>query len=348
MEEKKVPRGPIFILGCSKSGTSLMRNLFDGHSTIFAVPAESHFFEYTGSWVNYYFRRSQPKNYTFAEMKEQLTGWIDFSNKRVNNVADGFTAGKWNVEKFKEVMYSKEVSNLRELSDLYVESMYVSLFDKPYQNLSFAEKSVENAEFVLEWSQLYPEARFVHILRNPYSNLVAIRKFMDSLRMPFLNRALLGMHDSYYSLYKNLKLADQSRYKVIIYEHLIANPEKVMRELADFIDIDYEEILTQPTLMGKPWGGNSTSGKKFSSVSNQNIEKWKQDITKYEVSIVNELFPHVLRDFNFEVIDEKDLKNRIYPKEGIRHFIMNKISSYYLPNKPRTRRVLKEDESKQQ
>lgn len=53
--------GPIFILGCTKSRTSMMRNLFDGHPDLFIVPAESHFFQNIGFWINYFFRRSAPQ-----------------------------------------------------------------------------------------------------------------------------------------------------------------------------------------------------------------------------------------------------------------------------------------------
>jgi len=326
---------PVFILGCTKSGTSLIRNLFDGHPAVFAAPAESHFFQYTGSWVSYFFRRSQPKNFTYDEMKDQLVKWVDFSNRRSNAVADGFTAGKWSLEMFKEIMFSKPVNNLRELSDLYIEGMYAALHNKPYPNLHFVEKSVENVEFASEWLQLYPNAKFIHILRNPYSNLVAIRKYMNSPRFPFSNRALVSMNSSYYFLYKNLRLINQAQYRVILYEDLLSEPEKIMKQLADFIGIDFAKTLLIPTVFGESWAGNSTSGKSFSGISKLNLERWKKDITKYEIAVVNELFPHVLKDFNFEIINPKNAKAGFLPREGIINHFMNKISYYYLP-KPKT------------
>jgi hypothetical protein len=214
--------------------------------------------------------------------------------------------------------------------------MYTSLFNKPYPGLMFVEKSVENVEFVLEWLQLYPDAKFIHILRNPYSNLVAIRKFMHSVRVPFLNRALISMHQSYYFLYKNLKLINPSQYKVILYEDLLNHPENTMKELANFAGIDYQESLLTPTVFQKTWTGNSTSRMSFSGVSNQNLEKWKKEITRYEISVVNQLFDHVLTDFNFDKMSPDDVKKTLLPKEGLFNYAMNKISYYYLP-KPNMR-----------
>ena len=154
---------------------------------------------------------------------------------------------------------------------------------------------------------------------------------MHSVRAPFLNRALVSMHDSYYFLYKNLRLIDPSQYKIVIYEDLINQPEKIMKELSNFIGIDFHEILLAPTIFEKIWRGNSTSGISFSGISNVNLEKWKHDITKYEIAVVNELFPHVLRDYKFEVMDPADLEKNILPKEGLLNYLMNKISYYYLP-----------------
>lgn len=322
---------PVFILGCTKSGTSLIRNLFDGHSALFAVPAESHFFQQTGSWVYYFFNRSHPKNLTYDEKKQRLVDWIDFSNRKSNSVGDGFTAGKWNVELFKEAIFSKSVHSLKELSDLYIESMYFALCNKPYPDLRFLEKSVENAEFALEWLQLYPNAKFIHILRNPYSNLVAIRKFLYAPRFPFLNRALLSMYNSYYFLYKNVKLIDPSQYKVILYEDLLQKPEEIMKDLASFVEINFEEILLKPTVLGESWSGNSTSKVSFSGISKNNLDKWKKDITKYEITVVNELFPHVLQDFDYEKIDTRNTAKSLLPKEGLVNYFMNRLSYYYLP-----------------
>jgi len=69
----------------------------------------------------------------------------------------------------------------------------------------------------------------------------------------------------------------------------------------------------------------------FSGVSDVNRDKWKKDITKYEVEIVNELFPHVLRDYGFDLMQTANLKKTIFPKEGLLNYLMNRISYYYLP-----------------
>ena len=115
------------------------------------------------------------------------------------------------------------------------------------------------------------------------------------------------------------------------YEDLISNPEKIMRGLAQFIGIEYGENLLQPTLLGTHWPGNSTSGVSFSGISSLNLEKWKKEISNYEVSMVNELFAHVLKDFDFDIIKPRYSIKKIAPNEGLINYFMNRLALYYLP-----------------
>ena len=128
-----------------------------------------------------------------------------------------------------------------------------------------------------------------------------------------------------------MKLLDKNQYRIVIYEDLISNPEETMKSLCNFVEIPYNETLLKPTLLGEEWAGNSTSGIRFTGISRQNLEKWKKDISNFEIHMVNELFGHVLRDFNFEKINPKHSIKRIAPGEGLVSYMMNRLSLYYLP-----------------
>ncbi len=321
---------PIFILGCTKSGTTLMRNLFDGHPDLFAVPMESHFFQNIRYWVSYYQRRTRPKEISFEQMKENLYQWIDHMDTHYDRVADNFTKGKWNPDQFKEVIYSKETDNLRDLSDLYVQAIHKSLYGSLMNpKREFVEKSVENAEFALEWKRLYPNARFIHILRNPYSNFVSFRKYITNKGFPFLKSIVYSMYNSYYFLFKNLRLL--GNYKIVIYEDLLAKPEETMKDLADFLDLRYESSLLYPTLLGDSWAGNSTSDVEYTKISPMNIGKWKNEVTDYEIHIVNELFEPVLEKFGFKRLNPK--KSKFFPakREGLINYIYNRALWKIMP-----------------
>ena len=321
---------PIFILGCTKSGTTLLRNLFDNHPDLFAIPMESHFFQNIKYWVSYYQRRTKPEKLDYQTMKENLTHWIVHMNTYYDRVADNFTKGKWNIDRFKQVIESINVENLRDLSDLYVTSMYYSLYNSSIdKKTEFIEKSVENNEFAMEWKKLYPQARFVYILRNPYSNFVSFRKYINKNHFPFLKGVVYSMYNSYYFLFINLRLLND--YKVVIYEDLLAEPEKIIKDLTNFLDIDYNTSLLHPTLLGESWGGNSTSDVQYTTISPVNLGKWKDEITDFEIHIVNALFRQVLEEFGFEQLHPKRSKFLPAKKEGLINYIYNRALWRMMP-----------------
>jgi len=315
---------PIFILGCTKSGTTLMRNLFDGHPSLFVIPTEAHFFQNSKYWVDYYFRRTKPENLSFDEIKQNLIHWITYQNSIKNTIADGFSKNRWNIELLEESIQNVQINSMRELSDLYVRSMYKSLMAENIPNgIRFVEKSVENTELALDWLNLYPDAYYIHILRNPYSNIVAIRKYLNTKKFPDLSPALYALKNTYYNMYKNIRLI--KKMKIVIYEDLISNPLEIMKEISDFASIEFNKAILTPTLFGKTWGGNSTSGKKFDKISNTNLNLWKESITDFEIMLINKYFQNVLQDFNFEIITPK--KSIYYPNkhESLKSYCKNRI-----------------------
>jgi hypothetical protein len=239
---------------------------------------------------------------SLEEQKNGLLDWIDYSNRTAVPIADGFTVGRFNVEEARKYLMSAKVSNERELSDAYTNTIHVAAHGTEVpMGKDFVEKSVENAEMSSVWRRLYPEARFVHILRNPYSNLVAMRKYGAYHRKgkyPRLQNAVQAMGNSYYWLYRNLN--EVENYHVVIYDELIADVEGVMKDLSLKLELSFDGILTSPTHFGENWGGNSTSKTAYSKVSSKNVTAWKDEITALEVDLVNRFFGHVVSDFGFE------------------------------------------------
>jgi len=326
---------PIFILGLTKSGTSLLRNLFDGHSQLFTIPSESHFFQNINFWVSYYFRRTKPQNLSYDEMKENLIDWIQLLNQTHQRVTDAFTKGKWDVDIVKQVLRSEQTTDLKQLSNLYMRAMYKGLTGKEYNpSLEFVEKSVENAEFAFEWKELYPDARFIHVLRNPYANLVALRKYAQydpewKNKYPYLKMALYSMHNSFYFLYKNMRMI--KNYKIVRYEDLLKKPNETMQELSDWLHIPFEKTLLNPSVLGENWAGNSTSGEQFKGISATNVKKWRNEINKLEIYSINKFFDFILKDFNYEQIEP--YQSILFPvkKEKPLTFIQNRLLMRYMP-----------------
>ncbi len=300
---------PVFILGCHKSGTSLLRSLLDNTPGLFPIPIEAHVFEHLGFWVDYELRRQIPTEFTFDQVVTHIKEMAAASNQKADPKhslgGDSIAAGRWNVELLVEHLSSHgreafEQKDYRAFMDAYFEAIYLALHQKlPAPSIRFVEKTVENAEFVMYLKQYYPDARFIHIVRNPYATLVAARKFRTSRkRYPYLGTILSSLENSYYYAYHNPMMVEN--YHLIRYEDLLQEPEKNMRQIAAFIDVPFDPKMLTPSTVGKDWKGNSMSGVGFEGISTLPIDSWKKEILPLETSLINILLPHVLTKFAYE------------------------------------------------
>lgn len=321
---------PVFILGSHKSGTSLLRSLFDGAGEFFVIPIEAHFFQYSGHWVDYALRRALPQVYAFDDLVDRFAQHIQHANRTTfeeSRTSDSATAGWWDVPRFVDYLREQEAryrtGGMRAFIDSYVEAMHVSLHGSPPEARRFVEKSVENAEFAVLLQSLYPKARFIHVIRNPYATLVAIRKHGKRTSFPFLWNALASLENAYYYLYKNPLLIES--YKIVCYEDLVSDTEGVMRDIACFVEVPFHEAFLNPTTMGAPWPGNSTTDQRFHGISTLPLKAWRDEVLPLEVGFINYLFPHVLDDYGYPRVESKRSVYSRCPQEGVRTYLANRL-----------------------
>lgn len=295
---QKRMNAPVFILGSHKSGSSLLR-ILDGHPELFVIPTEIHYFQDNGHWVDYKLRYALPKQMDRQALIKSLVNLIEKKNNHIDPYADLVVRGKFDVALFEEFLTNNSGKSDRELFELYVKAIHLSLTGELIPpDLHFGEKSVENAEFAVLLKQMFSNCRFIHIVRNPYASLVAIRKSKTKNSYPLIRDFILSLQNSYYYLYKNQKLI--KNYLIIRYEDLLLSTEKIMVKIANFLKIEFTDTLLNPTVIGKPWGGNSSNNGKFSQVCCEPLNKWRKQINTLEVELVNTFFDSILKDYDYE------------------------------------------------
>lgn len=295
---------PIFILGAHKSGSSLLRSLFDGHPQLFTIPLETHIFKAAGCAVEYRLGEANPRPVSFQEISQNYFDIIARYNERHLPLSDANLSGKFNMPFVKSRLFDNLVPDmlLQSLIEQYVQSIHCGLYgiDLP-SNKRVVEKSVEHAEFAQDLKMMFPDAMFVHIIRNPYSHLVSLRLMQGrntGRQFPYLGKLIATLKNSYYHLYRNRRFI--SDYLVIRYEDLVASTSHVMKKVSKFVGIDFVDTLLVPTSLGELWEGNSSRGSIFSNVSKENINLWQKQITDLEINYVNGLFDFLLRDYDYE------------------------------------------------
>jgi hypothetical protein len=285
-------------------------------------------------WVDYEYRKQRPKNLSVDEVINSFCSFIHHYNTSADTYADTDVKGLFDEGRFREY-FSKCIGcnalDDRHIISCYFEAIYYSLTGmKLDDNIRVVEKSVENAEFAELLSRFFPDAKFLHIVRNPYANLVSLRKSKSiGVGYPLMSRVIRTLYNSFYFLYRNRKSIPN--YFVIRYEDLVTEPELWMRRVADFLNIKFDPILLQPTVMGRSWSGNSSFGQSFSGISTDSINRWKKEIHPMEVYYVTKVFHFVLRDFNYPIYNAPGSFWKPARGENIIRYLYNRIYRFYIP-----------------
>lgn len=328
-QPKLLEQRPIFILGCYKSGTSLLRNLLDSHSELFAIPVETQFITMLGNhWVKYPFWAQMPNRSTSAI--ESIYRYHLRESSENNPYSDSDQYANINAGELRFNL-SNGLNDYtdRELFMKYAQYLF-TLFDGEGNNKRIVEKSVSHIESACYFNTIFPDAYFIHVVRNPYANMVSFKDYLfkKTWVYPSLKPIVDCIASSFYFENKNSNVI--KNYLTIRYEDLVTNPIELIKKICVFLEISFEENLLSPTVSGNNWGGNSVVGEKFSTISPKRIGDFKDKIQPIELKIVNKKLKDVLGFYNYQYLE--NTKMSFYPakKENIKTYFYNRLSQYFL------------------
>lgn len=320
LDEKKIMESyekfkslkPIFIGGLSRSGTTLLLRLLDGHPELLVLPIENRFllpFIYPSTKYNYTdftdglisknpekIFSSLSNNYSFETSRTEIP--IDFrhiehvfiqvlSNSRGNcniyDVMQAFTYG-----------YFHSIG-IRDLS--------------PYK--AWVVKFPDKGKAILHYRLVFPQCRILHLVRDPRARFISIKKrdFGDSRTTSMFLKNILGLFNctsDYRTSFVNVQTAKScggENIRVVRYEDLVLNTEDSMKAIASFLEITCDKILLQPILLNKPWVGNSSFGmaeeKVMGKIYTQSIDRWKKLVHWHERFLIEALLAEELVQYGY-------------------------------------------------
>lgn len=311
---------PVFISGLRKSGTSLVKCLLDGHPDLFVYPPnELHFFRYSSHDAAVKDKKARHDDPDALLTALSRTSFVD----RLGDPDSKYSSEEVNVSAFQEATRVADPSSFADVYETLFEEMFAasSYEEGNGTGIHPVSKSVLETEFAPLLAQWFPNMKFVYVLRNPYGHFVAARNsimegegegglqgsgLVDSLATPypFVGSELWRMKLSYYFKRKFVALCPDTFY-VLVFDDLLRNPEQELRDLANFLDIDYHESMGTPTICGVPWGGNSWKDDEFEGISTEPLYHWQDEITPLEARVVTDLFEETVDQHGFNRFDTR-------------------------------------------
>ncbi|MGK7921460.1 MAG: alpha/beta fold hydrolase [Trichodesmium sp.] len=218
--------GIIFILSSPRSGSTLLRVMLAGHSSLFSPPELNIL----------------PFN-TMKERQEQLNA---------SYLGEGLQKAFMEIQNLDAAASQTLIQDL-ESQNLSIQQIYAMLQENIAPRL-LVDKSPAYAidKTILERAEaIFANSKYIHLVRHPYS---VIESFV---RMRMQKLAGLGDENPYHiaeqvwvksnqNILDFLSGLDSERHHQIHYEQLVKEPEQVVSKLCDFLNIDFESELLQP------------------------------------------------------------------------------------------------------
>ncbi|MBA2724579.1 MAG: sulfotransferase [Actinobacteria bacterium] len=256
-------RGPIFVAGLERSGTSLIYALLASHPNIAMTRR-------TNLWTHFYRQYgdlSDPVNF------ERCLGMM-MRYKRLLLLGPDPT-------RLRREFWSGEPTYARLFTLL--EEHYAERLGKP----RWGDKSLNTERYADQILASYPHARILHMMRDPRD------RFASSLTRWDTRRGGVGAGTAEWLSSARMALGNThrhpDRYKVVLYESLATRPESTLREICDFVgEIYTSDMLSMrgaPTFRDK--GSNSSYGQRPPGViATGSIERFRDVLTPRQVAFI--------------------------------------------------------------
>lgn len=264
-----------FIIGRPRSGTTLLRVLFEAHPHVL-IPPESPFI------ISLYKKYGKVTSWD-ESMIRAFCG--DLFKQRYFD--------KWLIEKdllYNSLMEMKGENTFQTLVRK-VCLTYSSVFDKN-EILLIGDKNPAYSLYIHRIHKLFPEAKIIHITRDYRDNYLSLIKV--NFEVPIVPLVIYRWKFAYKRMQKLKNLCPDQIYS-LRYEDLAAEPEPSFKELCRFLGIDYD-----PTVMSfyrkkaeveKAYAGSDeirlVHQSLFSPISTARMNLWQSEMSSRDIRIAD-------------------------------------------------------------
>lgn len=267
----------------NRSGGSLLSQLFDGHPEVYAHPDEL--------MIGYPRKSIWPA----IDLSARPEKWFDilFEDNVIRHFKYGYTKGKKSdvtypffflaaLQKKLFLAYCASVESvtLREVFNGYMTSYFGAWLN--YQSspspkkiiTGFTPKLSMQPENMKQFFEIYPDGKLISVVRDPRNWLPSALRHGAS-KYSDVQSAMSHWNNCALAMIRNSE-THKGRVIILRFEDLVEKTEAVMRVLADFLQIEFGEILVRPTFNGLPMAANTNFDAEESGVvTSSSVERYK-------------------------------------------------------------------------
>jgi hypothetical protein len=264
---------PIFIVGAPRSGTTLLRNMFNRHPRI-AICGETHFHHYVYARRRAFGDLIDPKNR--RRVVEEYLGL-----RRLRWVAD------------RAVLSEKLMREGTSYQALF--TCLVKYHAESQGKQRWGEKTPQHALFSETLCEWYPGATLIHMIRDPRDVVASLQRMSWAANSVVQNARTWRKCNLAAQLCSHLP-----QYMPVRYETLVSQPERELRRICERIGEEYDPAMLDPA---KPTGFQSPSPwglRAQQQITTERLNKWREELTAKEVSQIEWAVGRHLETFGYQ------------------------------------------------
>ena len=283
----------IFVVGSSRSGTTMMGRILGNHKDIFTFN-ELHFFGTI--WTN-------TSNQELSKLEQ-----INLLS-RLFCIEENGLFRQENIADFNDK--AKNILQQKNLNALEIYALFLNTITLENSASISCEQTPKNMYYLEEILSHFPNAMAINLVRDQRDVLLSQknkwkRKFLGASAIPlseairsFVNYHPLLMSKVWASsLQHTKKYKNHNRVKIIKFEELVSNSEETIKKVCSFLDIDFqEEMLSVPVI-----GSSTEADSKLCHIDSSKIAKWeKGGLSNAEIYLSQIMSADMMKLFHYDL-----------------------------------------------
>lgn len=267
---------PLFIAGPDRSGTTLLYAILASHPNISMVRR-------TNYWRWFYGRFGDLKNLeNFDRLLERMLSYkrIEPLNPDGNRIRKEFLQGEPSYGRLFALFHEHNAERLGKSR--------------------WGDKSLHTEHYIDQVIKEFPQAKIIHTIRDPRDRYASVRKRFGGDN-PRLGASTARWLSSINAARRNIRKFPDN-YMILRFEDLVSDPEKVSRQICEFIGEDYDpEMLTmQGATRYKDSGGNSSFEKiQPGVISTKPVGRYKKVLSVSEIKYIQLFTGNIMKEFSY-------------------------------------------------
>ncbi|MBN1979702.1 MAG: sulfotransferase [Anaerolineae bacterium] len=276
----EITRGPIFIVGCGRSGTTLLQRMLDAHPEI-AIAPETEFILRFWLYRDRYGDLGRDENY--CQLIADIVAMPEFSEMRLDG--GSFCQDAWHLDRGYAALFGLLLKHFAQVRHVDI----------------VGEKTPRHVRYMNILERFFPAARFIHIVRDPRAVVESRR------RVPWSTGSVSGDANMWrldIRLSRRNAPLDASSLYTLHYERLVQAPEESLREICRFLGVEFDSAMLgyyrhEPVsinLEREPWKLGVTQ-----PVTQTTLERWRSALTPSQIAEIEAVVWPEMGRFGYQV-----------------------------------------------